>query len=202
MACSPGVTPSAPRESRSIPEASTFTVWRTSHPTILSILAPQGVSPSFPPRSWRSVYVATGGSLLVIASPGWDHATPTILNPLLSFFDVRAGDDLVVVTRSTEIADHSITRGLSSVMIKNPNHLDAPHGGPCCIRAGDRNVLVATPFRKGRVVVAAFGQWFLPNTALARPGLVESQAAGHAGRASSAHRPCRSSRGLGSSTSS
>lgn len=98
-------------------------------PYDLVVLAPQGGIALQPSEilALRS-YVATGGSLLVIASPGWDHATPTILNPLLSFFDVRAGDELVVGAQSTEVADHPITRGISSAMIKNANHLDAPRG--------------------------------------------------------------------------
>jgi tetratricopeptide (TPR) repeat protein len=61
-------------------------------------------------------YVATGGSLLVIVSPGWEHAQPGIHNPLLSFFDVRADHRMVVRAHSTQVKEHPITVGIEKAL--------------------------------------------------------------------------------------
>lgn len=51
-------------------------------------------------------YVATGGSLLVVVSPGWHNASPGIYNPVLTFFDAHAGQEMVVRANSARIVPH------------------------------------------------------------------------------------------------
>ncbi len=111
-------------------------------------------------------YVATGGSLLVVLSPGWESAQPGIHNSLLSFFDLHAGQEMVVRARSTRIAKHPITHGINNVTAKCAVNIEGPREA-VLISAGDHNLLAATTYRHGRVVVASLGQWFLPD-----PGLV------------------------------
>lgn len=107
-------------------------------------------------------YVATGGSLLVVVSPGWEHAAPGIHNPLLALFGAHAGQDMAVRAHSTRIAPHEITTGVSKAMAKNSVHLDVP-AESVLIEAGDRTVLAAVPYRHGHVVLASFAQWFEPD---------------------------------------
>jgi len=110
-------------------------------------------------------YVATGGSLLVVVSPGWDQAAPGIHNPLLSFFDMKADQEMVVRAQSTRLTDHPITKGITTTMTKDAVNLEAPPE-TVLIEADDQTVLAATRYRQGRVVVASFAQWFLPDPAI------------------------------------
>ncbi len=107
-------------------------------------------------------YVATGGSLLVVISPGWEHAQPCIHNTLLSFFDIHAQREQVIRAESTKIASHPITKGIEKSTAKCAVHLESPVDA-ALITAGDRTVLAAVPYRHGRVVVASYGQWFTPD---------------------------------------
>ena len=117
----------------------------TAHlaPYSLVILVRSGGKPLSPGDvlALRS-YVATGGSMLVVVSPGWEHAQGGVHNPLLSFFGVQAGQEMVVRAHSTRIADHPIARGFAKVTAKNPVHLKAPPE-TVLIQAGNRAVLVA-----------------------------------------------------------
>jgi len=106
-------------------------------------------------------YVATGGSLLVVASPGWEPAAPGLHNPLLAFFGAEAGQDMVVRATSTHLAPHPITKGVEHVTANNAVSLTVPPMA-ALVQAGDQTVLAAMPYRFGRVVVASFGQWFQP----------------------------------------
>ena len=170
-------------------------------PYDLVILAPQG-GIAFGPAEILALrsYVATGGSLLVIASPGWDYATPAILNPLLSFFDVHAGGELVVSAQSTEIVDHPITRGIASAWIKNPNHLEAP-----AVRADPRrrpqrpgsSTLPEGP-SGGRVLCPVVH----PGYRLDRYQLVGIEGRRHTDRVRSTRTACRSSTARGSKSNS
>jgi TolB-like protein len=106
-------------------------------------------------------YVATGGSLLVVVSPGWELSQPANQNSLLWLFGVQADQETEIRARSTRIVPHPITESITSAMAKNAVNLKVPQGTGL-IQAGDRTVLAAMPYRRGRVVVASFGQWFLP----------------------------------------
>jgi len=106
-------------------------------------------------------YVATGGSLLVVVSPGWELSQPANQNSLLWLFGVQADQEMEIRARSTRIVPHPITESITSAMAKNAVNLKVPQGTGL-IQAGDRTVLAAMPYRRGRVVVASFGQWFLP----------------------------------------
>ncbi len=106
-------------------------------------------------------YAATGGSLLVIVSPGWEPAASGIHNPLLELFDAKAGQEMTVRATSTRIVPHPITQGIEQAMAKNAVHLTVPPEATL-IEAADRTVLAAMPYRHGRVVIASFGQWFQP----------------------------------------
>ena len=138
-------------------------------PYRLVILVRPGYQP-YCPNDYLALrsYVATGGSLLVVVSAGWEPALPGILNPLLSFFDARADDDSVVRAGSTRIAPHPITGGIRKAMAKNAVGLHVP-ADAALIEAGDKIVLAAMPYRHGRVVIASFGQWFLPDPTVLRP---------------------------------
>ena len=114
-------------------------------------------------------YVATGGSLLVIVSPGWEPAQPGNQNSLLWLFGVQADQEMEVRAKSTKIVPHAITENVTSVMAKNAVNLKVPPGTGL-IQAGDRTVLAAFPYRQGRVVVASFGQWFMPSPFFAPNG--------------------------------
>lgn len=109
-------------------------------------------------------YVATGGSLLVVVSPGWERAQPGIHNGLLSLFNVQVGSDMAVRAEGTPAAKHPITAGIGRVGAKNCVHLETDSSS-ALIRVGDRTVLAATDYRHGRVVIASLGQWFLPKPA-------------------------------------
>ena len=107
-------------------------------------------------------YVATGGSLLVVVTPGFEPAAPSIHNALLSLFGVTAESEMVVRAESTSLAEHPITRGIDKAMAKTAVNLKVPKGA-AIVRSGDRVVLAALSYRHGRVVVASFGQWLLPD---------------------------------------
>jgi tetratricopeptide (TPR) repeat protein len=106
-------------------------------------------------------YVATGGSLLVVVSPGWEPAAVGIHNSLLSPFGIRADEESVTRAVSTKVKPHPITRGIRRVMAKNAVHLSVPEES-ALIQSGDKTVLAAMPYRMGRIVVCSFGQWFQP----------------------------------------
>ena len=128
--------------------------------------------------------MATGGSLLVIVSPGWEPSQPANQNSLLWLFGVQADQEMEIRARSTRIVPHAITENIAiataknvakkkaakskkspvtaGVMAKNAVNLRVPQGTGL-IQAGDRTVLAAFPYRHGRVVVASFGQWFMPS---------------------------------------
>ncbi len=110
-------------------------------------------------------YVALGGSLLVVTSPGWLSAAPSLANPLLSFFGVHAQREVLPVrVWGNLIQDHPLAKGLDlkAVMAKCAVGLDAPPGS-AVVGWKDKNLVVALPFHEGRVVVATLGQWFHPD---------------------------------------
>lgn len=107
-------------------------------------------------------YVAAGGSLLVIVSPGWEPAAPGIHNSLLGLFGMEAGDDEVLWADSTRIAPHPITSGIERARAKKAVSIKAPPDTRL-IEAGNRTILAVAPYRLGRVAVASFGQWYLPD---------------------------------------
>jgi hypothetical protein len=100
--------------------------------------------------------------LLCVISPGWEHIQPGIHNPLLALFGAHAENDMVINGESTHIEARPITEGIAETMAKNAVNLRVPPK-TALVNAGDRTVLAAFPFRNGRVVLAAFGQWFLPD---------------------------------------
>ena len=67
-------------------------------PYSLVVLARHGNIPLRPSEllAFRS-YTAVGGSLLVVTSPGWFNAAPSLVNPLLSFFGVHAHSEALPV---------------------------------------------------------------------------------------------------------
>lgn len=107
-------------------------------------------------------YVATGGSLLVVVSPGWEPAAPSILNSVLAPMGVRAQEEMVVRAESTRLVGHPITRGIAHATAKSAVGLEVPRG-TALIDSGQRTLLAAVPYRHGRLVVASFGQWLLPD---------------------------------------
>jgi len=119
-------------------------------------------------------FVATGGALLCVVSPGWERAAPGVHNALLEFFDVRASEQVESRARSTHIHSHPITEGIESATAKCAVHLSAAATSRV-IQCGEKTVLVAMPYRYGRVVVASFGQWFLPLKQFRRAGIVRWQ---------------------------
>jgi len=135
-------------------------------PYSLVVLARQG-GLAFEPSeilAFRS-YVATGGSLLVVASPGWSTAQPGVLNPLLAFFGVHARREALEARIWANLSDdHPLMKGLErkGQMLKCAIPLDAPEGS-MAVRWYEKKVMVALPYREGRVVVSSFGQWFLPD---------------------------------------
>ena len=110
-------------------------------------------------------FVAAGGSLLVIVSPGWESAAVGIHNPLLSFFGMECQSDSLIEAVSTRLSTHPITSGMTQVTARNSIHIQA-NDAAAIVQAQDHVVLAATPYRFGRVVVASFGQWFLPDTSI------------------------------------
>jgi hypothetical protein len=110
-------------------------------------------------------YVATGGALLVVVSPGWSHAAPSVVNPLIALFGVHArSESLPVRVEGPLNHDHPIGRGLAvqEILAKDAVPLDAPPG-TAVAGSDEQKLLVAVPYREGRGVVAAMGQWFLPD---------------------------------------
>jgi TolB-like protein len=114
-------------------------------------------------------FVAGGGGLLVVLSPGWHPAQPGIHNPLLALFQLHAGRDMIVVEWSKHLADHPITQSISPVIAKTSAGLESPETS-AIIRSRDRVLLAALDYRGGRVVASSFGQWFLPERDLPRGG--------------------------------
>jgi TolB-like protein len=132
-------------------------------PYAMLILVRPGMIPYLPDEilAVRS-YVACGGSLLVVVSPGWEPAQPGIVDSLLAPFGLSTGREMVERAESTRIVPHPITHGVANAMAKNPVNLKVP-AAAALIQAGDRTVLAAMPYGQGRIVVASLGQWFLPN---------------------------------------
>lgn len=132
-------------------------------PYRLLILVRTGMLP-YAPEDVLAIrhFVAAGGSLLVVVSPGWEHGAPGIHNALLSFFGARAEGEMTVRAESTRIVPHPITEGTEQAMAKNAVHLQVP-AEAALIEADGRTVLAAIEYRHGRVVLASFGQWFLPD---------------------------------------
>ena len=58
-------------------------------------------------------YVATGGSLLVIVSPGWEPSQPANQNSLLWLFGVQADQEMEIRAYSTRIVPHAITESIT-----------------------------------------------------------------------------------------
>ncbi|MFN0197696.1 MAG: DUF4350 domain-containing protein [Planctomycetaceae bacterium] len=110
-------------------------------------------------------YVAKGGSLLVVVSPGWEPAAPAIHSGLLKFFDVEVGQTLPSRTKATRMVPHPITEGIPETMAKAGVALKAP-AESIVIGADDAALLTASEYRFGRVIVAAFGQWLLPDPSI------------------------------------
>ena len=132
-------------------------------PYPLVILARSGCAPYSPSEvlALRN-YVGSGGSLLVLVSPGWEAAAPGIHNGLLSFFDMAAGEESTIRAVATRVVRHAITDGVAKVMAKNSVALTAPPES-VLIEADGKAILTAAPYRLGRIAVASFGQWFLPD---------------------------------------
>jgi TolB-like protein len=110
-------------------------------------------------------FVAGGGSLLVVVSPGWDRAQPGTCNPLLALFGMRAGDDMLITDWGKHITPHPITQAFSPSGAKCGAGLEAPPSA-VLLRSDQRPILAALDYRAGRVVAATFGQWFLPEQGL------------------------------------
>ncbi len=107
-------------------------------------------------------YVASGGSLLVVVSPGFREAQPITLQPLLAMFGASAGTEETLRAKSTSVTPHPITKGVTSAMARNAVSLSVPEAGKVLIKSKNQNLLAAMPYGRGRVVLASFGQWFLP----------------------------------------
>lgn len=107
-------------------------------------------------------FVATGGSLLVVVSPGWEPAQPSLHNPILSVFDIQAEQEMILRAECSQLAANPITHDIQRVMAKNAVELKAPPEA-AVVRTGEKTMLAAIPYRQGRVAVGAFGQWFYPN---------------------------------------
>lgn len=139
-------------------------------------------------------YVATGGSLLVVVSPGWEPAAVGIHNSLLSCFGIHAEEESVIRANSTKLMPHPITDGIKQVMAKNTVHLSVPPDF-ALVKSGDKTVLAALPYREGRLVVCSFGQWFQPEPG--RPAWLLKRRSRHWTRnIPPAQRPVESGQGL------
>jgi formylglycine-generating enzyme required for sulfatase activity/TolB-like protein/tetratricopeptide (TPR) repeat protein len=113
-------------------------------------------------------YVAAGGALLAVVSTGWEPAPPGIHNPLLSFFGMECRDDPAIVAPATRIVAHPITAGITDVTARNAVHIEAPSGARL-MESDDKTILAAADYRFGRIAVASFGQWYLPDTSILPP---------------------------------
>ncbi|MBC8114754.1 MAG: hypothetical protein H7062_10280 [Candidatus Saccharimonas sp.] len=107
-------------------------------------------------------HVARGGRLLVVLSPGWDSAQPAVHHTLLDLFGFQPGAPTEVRALSTKLADHPVTRGLTGVLAKCAVAIQAPPDTHLVV-SGDRCVLAARDYRAGKIAVASFGQWFVPD---------------------------------------
>ncbi|MEX2288225.1 MAG: CsgG/HfaB family protein [Planctomycetaceae bacterium] len=115
-------------------------------------------------------YVASGGSLLIVVTAGWELGSPGIHNSLLTFFDSKAGGETTLRSKSTKINPHPITNGIDAATAKCSVALTVP-AEAALIQSGDRTVLAAMPYRNGKVVIASFGQWYLPDSQAAKAAL-------------------------------
>ena len=102
------------------------------------ILVRPGMIPYLPDEilAVRS-YVACGGSLLVVVSPGWEPAQPGIVDSLLAPFGLSTDREMVERAESTRIVPHPITQGVTNAMAKNPVNLKVP--GRRCPDPGRRS---------------------------------------------------------------
>jgi WD40 repeat protein/TolB-like protein len=107
-------------------------------------------------------YVATGGNLLVVVSPAYEAADPSLHNGLLALFNASVDHDDLDPATSTNISPHPITKGITTVMARHAVGLNVP-AEASLIRSQGRTVLAALNYRQGRLVVSSFGQWFLPD---------------------------------------
>lgn len=110
-------------------------------------------------------HVARGGRLLVVLSPGWDAAQPAVHRTLLDLFGIQPGVPTEVRALSTKLADHPVTRGLTGVLAKCAVSIQAPPEAQLVV-SGDRCLLAASEYRTGRIAVASFGQWFVPDASV------------------------------------
>jgi WD40 repeat protein/tetratricopeptide (TPR) repeat protein len=108
-------------------------------------------------------YVATGGSLLMVLTPYWEPGAPVIHNPLLQFFDIKAGvDDIVHAPVTKRNPEHPITRGIPAAAAMHAVELECSEA-MSLMESDGRTILAATQYRKGKVVVSSFGQWLMPD---------------------------------------
>lgn len=110
-------------------------------------------------------YVAAGGSLLVIASPMWSPAGAVADNALLSLFDMEAEAGAIGSARATQIVAHPITEGITEFTAQQGAGLRAPPD-TVLVRTGDKALLAARAYGRGRLVVATIGQWHTPEILL------------------------------------
>ena len=106
-------------------------------------------------------FVASGGSLLIVVSPGWDRAAPGIHNPLLSFFDAHADEQMTVRADANVFAPHQITVGYEHMLAKNSIALTVKKEASI-IEADGKTVLALMPYGEGRVGITSLAQWFHP----------------------------------------
>jgi formylglycine-generating enzyme required for sulfatase activity/tetratricopeptide (TPR) repeat protein/TolB-like protein len=118
-------------------------------------------------------YVASGGSLLLIVSPIWSVSAPMLHNSLLSWFDMQADSAPITNGKSTQILPHPITRGIESFTAHHAVGLDVPKN-TALIKVRENTVLAARDYRRGRVVIAAIGQWYTPEI-LVVPEILKSK---------------------------
>ncbi|MEX1233119.1 MAG: CsgG/HfaB family protein [Planctomycetaceae bacterium] len=139
-------------------------------PYSLVILARPGIKTYTPTEmlALRS-YVAAGGSLFIIVSPGWEPGAPSIHRGLLSFFNMDVGEPLPTRTKASRLGPHAITEGITEATAKSAVAIKAPVESTV-IAAGDDGLLAAAEYRFGRVVVSSFGQWFIPEPAIFADG--------------------------------
>ena len=110
-------------------------------------------------------HVARGGRLLVVLSPGWDSAQPAVYQTMLDVFGYQIGEPTEVRALSTKLAEHSVTHGLNGVLAKCAVDIKAPPESRLAI-SGDRCLLAANEYRRGKVAIASFGQWFIPDASV------------------------------------
>jgi len=125
-----------------------------------------GGTPLTPPEVLAlRTYAAAGGSILVIASPMWNAAGAVADNALLSLFDIEAEVGSLGNARATEIEPHPITEGVTAFTAQQGAQLRARREH-LLVRIGDRGLLAARDYGRGRVVAATIGQWHTPEILL------------------------------------